>query len=110
MCIRDRDSASHASFITEACASRLKCACFDASVSVNGVGDIATKAKKVCHLSLETLKREVVASNHAFIIPVSYTHLDVYKRQIEMWQLTRRMDYITYLILSMSLRSVMYIV
>ena len=59
---------SHASFITEACASRLKCACFDASVSVNGVGDIATKAKKVCHLSLETLKCEVVASNHAFII------------------------------------------
>ena len=42
------------SFITEACAARLKCACFDASVSVNGVGDIATKAKKVCHLSLET--------------------------------------------------------
>lgn len=62
------DTASHASFITEACAARLGGLRFSAPVSISGVGDIVTQSRKVCHLSVETLSREVISKSHMFVV------------------------------------------
>lgn len=62
------DTASHASFLSEACAIRLGGICYKTHVDVSGVGDCRTRASKLCHLAVSTLTREELANDHPFII------------------------------------------
>lgn len=86
------DTASHASFITEAALSRLACAKFTMPVAISGVGDILTQSKKVCHLDVETLSNEPVAVSHMFVVlPKITPHSPPFRAIPEVRQATRNL-------------------